>query len=53
MEGTLEKGYGAVSQVPKALGIWNAGQFRNVPPFTLTARRLVISVKLTSGLSGP
>lgn len=53
MEGTLEKGSGAVLQVPQALGIWDAGQFRNMPPFTLTARRLVTSVELTFGLSGP
>lgn len=39
--------------VPKALGIWDAGQFRNVPPFMLTARRSVTSVDLTFGLSGP
>lgn len=36
MEGTLEKGHGAVLQVPKALSIWDAGQFKNMPPFTLT-----------------
>lgn len=34
--GDLGEGHGAVLQVPKALGIWDAGQFRNMPPFTLT-----------------